>query len=368
MLTKNQQREANLILALAGMYELRSNMTNSEFVAAKNSQITALLNIIGGKSETQKPTPALGNGEITLFQTTELLGKTLCVYGNAENPLFLAKDVAEWIEIKQPSVMIANVDDDEKVMNIIHTPGGKQNCWFLTENGLYEVLMLSRKPIAKEFKKGVKKILKEIRQKGYYANKTADNEIEVLCHSKIFEKILQAYMAEKSLSDFYKKQSDIYEKIAQDNSSLFTKSLSTIKKMQEENIKLKDAIAAPKQTTLKLMPPNVAKVQPEKIKMLIKVNWKGERLAIFGTEQRPLFCAKDIMPWFGLKSSCNTIKYVSDKNKEIHSNPCGTTGTRSWFITAEGVKELYRHYHDCKGYEMNVQETEFDSLIKTIKK
>ena len=109
--------------------------------------------------------------------------------------------------------------------------------------------------------------MREIRQKGYYAGQ-ADNEIEVLCHSKIFEKILQAYMAEKSLSDFYQKQSDIYKKIAQDNSSLFTKSLSTIKKMQEENIKLKDAIAAPKQTTLKLTP-NVAKVQPEKIKMLI---------------------------------------------------------------------------------------------------
>ena len=343
------------------MYELRSNMTNSEFVAAKNSQITALLNIIGGKSDNQTPTPALKNGEISLLQTTELLGKTLCVYGSVENPLFLAKDIADWIEHTDVHKLVQCVDDDEKVRNIVPTPGGKQECWFLTENGLYEVLMLSRKPIAKEFKKGVKKILREIRQKGYYAGQ-ADNEIEVLCHSKIFEKILQAYMAEKSLSDFYQKQSDIYKKIAQDNS------LSTIKKMQEENIKLKDAIAAPKQTTLKLMPPNVAKVQPEKIKMLIKVNWKGERLAIFGTEQRPLFCAKDIMPWFGLKSSCNTIKYVSDKNKEIHSNPCGTTGTRSWFITAEGVKELYRHYHDCKGYEMNVQETEFDSLIKTIKK
>ena len=341
-------------------------MTNSEFVAAKNSQITSLLNIIGGKSETQTPTPALGNGEISLLQTTELLGKTLCVYGNAGNPLFLAKDVADWIEHTDVSTMMRNVDDDERLIQTMFVSGQKRECWFLTENGLYEVLMLSRKPIAKEFKKGVKKILREIRQKGYYAGQ-ADNEIEVLCHSKIFEKILQAYMAEKNLSDFYKEQSDIYEKIAQDNSSLFTKSLSTIKKMQEENIKLKDAIAATKQTTLKLTP-NVAKIQPEKIKMLIKVNWKGERLAIFGTEQRPLFCAKDIMPWFGLKSSCNTIKYVSPKNKEIHSNPCGTTGTRSWFITAEGVKELYRHYHDCKGYTMNVQENEFDSLIKTIKK
>ena len=33
-----------------------------------------------------------------------------------------------------------------------------QEMWFLTENGVYEVLMLSRKPIAKEFKKEVKKM------------------------------------------------------------------------------------------------------------------------------------------------------------------------------------------------------------------
>lgn len=40
--------------------------------------------------------------------------------------------------------------------------------WFLTEDGLYEVLMQSRKPIAKEFKKKVKEILKTIRQHGAY--------------------------------------------------------------------------------------------------------------------------------------------------------------------------------------------------------
>ena len=39
--------------------------------------------------------------------------------------------------------------------------------WFLTEDGLYEVLMQSTKPIAKSFKKEVKKILKELRIKGY---------------------------------------------------------------------------------------------------------------------------------------------------------------------------------------------------------
>lgn len=56
--------------------------------------------------------------------------------------------------------------------------GQNREVWMLTENGLYEILMQSRKPIAKEFKKGVKKILHEIRTVGGYMtandNDTAD--------------------------------------------------------------------------------------------------------------------------------------------------------------------------------------------------
>lgn len=51
--------------------------------------------------------------------------------------------------------------------NLNNTKVGS-NTWFLTENGMYEVLMQSRKPIAKEFKKNVKRILKEIRKTGSY--------------------------------------------------------------------------------------------------------------------------------------------------------------------------------------------------------
>ncbi|MGC4387357.1 BRO family protein, partial [Streptococcus suis] len=43
-----------------------------------------------------------------------------------------------------------------------------QQVWFLTEHGLYEVLMRSSKPLAKEFRKYVKQVLKEIRLNGYY--------------------------------------------------------------------------------------------------------------------------------------------------------------------------------------------------------
>lgn len=106
--------------------------------------------------------------EIKVLKETEILEKKFSVYGSVENPLFLAKDVAEWIEHSQPSVMLRNIDEDEKVMNSIHTLGGIQEMWFLTEDGVYEVLMQSRKPIAKQFKKQVKRILKEIRLYGRY--------------------------------------------------------------------------------------------------------------------------------------------------------------------------------------------------------
>lgn len=50
----------------------------------------------------------------------------------------------------------------------------------LTESGLYEVLMQSRKPIAKQFKKGVKAILKEIRKTGGYISTTQEDTLELI--------------------------------------------------------------------------------------------------------------------------------------------------------------------------------------------
>ena len=106
------------------------------------------------------------NKEIKVIDEREVLGKHFRVYGDIENPLFLAKDVAEWIENKNVSQMLNNIDEEEKGIYNVYTLGGNQNLWFLTEDGLFEVLMQSRKPIAKQFKKEVKKILKQIRLTG----------------------------------------------------------------------------------------------------------------------------------------------------------------------------------------------------------
>lgn len=107
---------------------------------------------------------------LEVINQQEVLGKDFKIYGTPEEPLFLAKDVAEWIgnDTSQIKKLLDKIDEDEKVRNNITTLGGIQNTWFVTEDGLYELLMQSRKPIAKAFKKEVKKILKDIRTTGGY--------------------------------------------------------------------------------------------------------------------------------------------------------------------------------------------------------
>ena len=119
--------------------------------------------------------------QLLVIDSRDVLGRRFEVYGTFEEPLFLARDVAEMIEYRIADVdkLLAEVDEDEKIKctrmrsdvhseRITHDNQGgfNKSAWFLTENGLYEVLFQSRKPIAKAFKAEVKKILKELRLRG----------------------------------------------------------------------------------------------------------------------------------------------------------------------------------------------------------
>lgn len=144
------------------------------------------------------------NNEMAVINETEIMDKTFRVYGTFENPLFLAKDVAEWIEHSDTSTMLRSVDDDEKVTNIVCTLGGNQNAWFLTENGLYEVLMLSRKPIAKQFKTEVKKILKELRLKNSRVPQTFAQALRLAAEQQEMIEAQQVLIeAQKPKVEFY---------------------------------------------------------------------------------------------------------------------------------------------------------------------
>lgn len=151
---------------------------------------------------------------LTVIQETEILGKKIQMYGSIENPLFLAKDVAEWIDYSKSngkykvSQMVKTVDDDEKGIYNVATLGGNQESTFLTEDGLYEVCMQSRKPIAKQMKKEIKQYLKSIRLTGAAIPEGREEEM-VSKYFPSFSKEVQTEMVNdlirqnKELKQFY---------------------------------------------------------------------------------------------------------------------------------------------------------------------
>ncbi|OCS82263.1 BRO-N domain-containing protein [Caryophanon tenue] len=122
----------------------------------------------------------------------EAVDKEFTVYGSVEEPLILAKEVAEWIDNKQPTQMVELVDDDEKLKCLVHTSGQKREMWFLTDDGVYEVLMQSRKPVAKAVKKEVKAILKQLRKEGVVVSDSATYE-QVIYNVDLFMANLNNY-------------------------------------------------------------------------------------------------------------------------------------------------------------------------------
>ena len=122
--------------------------------------------------------------EIKILHKSTFLGKEIDVWGSVEQPLFRASDVADWLHNTNVSNMVKKVDEDEVTKFNLGSRQGET--LFLTENGLYEILMLSRKKEARQFKKGVKKILHEIRTKGgYIATNENDSDEDIMARAYV---------------------------------------------------------------------------------------------------------------------------------------------------------------------------------------
>ena len=125
--------------------------------------------------------------EVKIIHKEIILGKEIDVWGTFEEPYFRASDVASWLGFKNISTSLKCLDPEELTKFNLGSRQGE--VWFLTEDGLYDFLMQSRKPAAKEFKKGVKAILKEIRKTGaYVAIKEDDTEEDIIARGLIAAK------------------------------------------------------------------------------------------------------------------------------------------------------------------------------------
>ena len=84
-------------------------------------------------------------------------------------PLFVAKDVCEHLDISNHNDAVARLDDDEKGLVTTDTLGGPQKLTAVTESGLYVLIFASRKPEAKRFRKWVtSEVLPALRKQGIY--------------------------------------------------------------------------------------------------------------------------------------------------------------------------------------------------------
>lgn len=118
------------------------------------------------------------------------LGSVRVVMQDGE-PWFVAKDVCECLELTNTSQTLSYLDDDEKGIITNDTPGGAQEMSIISEPGLYSLILRSRKPEAKAFKRWVTHdILPTIRKTGGYSMAVAKAEREAPIQGEVEAAIL----------------------------------------------------------------------------------------------------------------------------------------------------------------------------------
>jgi anti-repressor protein len=91
------------------------------------------------------------------------------VQGIDGEPQFLAKDVCAVLDLEKPRSSCALLDDDEKDVHSVDTPGGEQKMLVISESGLYSLVLRSRKENARAFRKWItSEVIPSIRKTGVY--------------------------------------------------------------------------------------------------------------------------------------------------------------------------------------------------------
>ena len=124
------------------------------------------------------------NNEIEIFKNEEF-GQVRTMLINNE-PYFVGKDVASILGYKEPrSAVSKKVDEEDRGVSKIATPSGTQEMTVINESGLYSLILSSKLPSAKKFKRWVtSEVLPTIRKSGTYAiantkvDKLTDMEVE----------------------------------------------------------------------------------------------------------------------------------------------------------------------------------------------
>lgn len=168
----------------------------------------------------------MANLQIFAFEGTDEI-RTLLIN---DEPYFVGKDVAQTLGYKNTrKALIDHVDEEDKGVTNRDTLGGKQDLTIINESGLYSLILKSKLPNAKKFKRWVtSEVLPQIRKHGMYAtDELLDNpDLLIEVATKLKEEKTLRLIAEQRVNELQPK-ADYYDRIL-NNKGLVT--VSTIAK------------------------------------------------------------------------------------------------------------------------------------------
>lgn len=107
------------------------------------------------------------NNNLMIFENPEF-GAVRSILIDGE-PWFVAADVCKALELERTNRALSRLDDDEKGAHSVSTPGGRQRMSIISESGLYSLILGSRKPEARAFKRWIThEVIPSIRKHGVY--------------------------------------------------------------------------------------------------------------------------------------------------------------------------------------------------------
>lgn len=165
--------------------------------------------------------------ELQIFENPEF-GKVRVVEKDGQ-PWFVGKDVADILGYTNNSKAIKDhVEDDDKGVTKCYTLGGKQVLIIINESGLYSLILSSKLPTAKRFKRWVtSEVLPQIRQTGgYIPFKEEETEQEIMAKALL--------IAHKTLELKDKQIEEMKPKVQYVDLILSNKSLLTITQIAKD--------------------------------------------------------------------------------------------------------------------------------------
>lgn len=109
---------------------------------------------------------------------------------------FVANEVCNLLDIKNPRDAVSRLDDDEKGVSVLPTPSGDQEKLIISESGLYALIFRSKKEGAKRFRKWVtKEVIPAIRKTGSYGINRLETPNFVIRFNDNWDRVEKGYFS-----------------------------------------------------------------------------------------------------------------------------------------------------------------------------